>query len=215
MNLFRFLTKEQLEFVNQSRYEVRFLKGEIIFKQGGPLTHIACLTSGKAKIYIESSGHKNIILKIIKPNEIIGGPGFRVDYRHHFSLSALEESTACFIEVEVFEKMLQENSTFCMEFITYLNNIFIGQYAKLTNLTQKNMHGRIADTLLYLSKEIHQSNSFKTSLSRQDIADISAMTKESAIRIFKEFKNDGIIDYETNNFHILNEKALENISKTG
>ena len=58
MNLFRFLTDEQLEFVNQSRYEVRFLKGEIIFKQGGPLTHIACLTSGKAKVYIEGSKNK-------------------------------------------------------------------------------------------------------------------------------------------------------------
>ena len=215
MNLFRFLTDEQLEFVNQSRYEVRFLKGEIIFKQGGPLTHIACLTSGKAKVYIEGSDHKNMILKILKPTELVGGPGFRVDYRHHFSISALEDSTACFIEVEVFEKMLQENTNFCMEFIGYLNNVFIRQYAKLISLTQKNMYGRIADTLLYLSKEIHKSNSFNISLSRQDIADLSAMTKESAIRILTEFKKDGIIDYSSVHFKISDDKALMNISKTG
>ena len=84
----------------------------------------------------------------------------------------------------------------------------------MMSLTHKQMHGRIADSLLYLSK-IYNNNSFETALSRQDIADLSAMTKESAIRICKKFKMDGIIDYNANKFKILNEKALKQISKTG
>ena len=62
------------------------------------------------------------------------------------------------------------------------------------------MHGRIADALLYLSKDVYHNNTFQTLLSRQDIADLSAMTKESAIRILKEFKDEGIIEFTTNNF---------------
>ncbi|MEZ5197435.1 MAG: cyclic nucleotide-binding domain-containing protein [Bacteroidales bacterium] len=165
MNLFRFLDDEQLKFINETRHEVSFLKGETIFKQGGPLTHIACLTSGKAKIYIESPDRKNMILKILKPSEMAGGPGFNVDYRHHFSVSALVDSTACFIDVSAFEEMLKSNSLFAMEFIKYLNMITIKFYDKLVSLTHKQMHGRIADTLLYLSKEIYQNHQFQTLLS--------------------------------------------------
>ena len=83
------------------------------------------------------------------------------------------------------------------------------------NLTHKQMHGRIADTLIYLSKEIYKSSTFETPLNRQDIADMSAMTKESAIRILKELKDDNIIDFTTSGFTILNEPSLLQISITG
>lgn len=214
MNLFRFLDDEQLDFLNKTRHEVKFHKGETIFKQGGPFTHIACLTSGLAKIYIENADKKNLILKILKPTELVGGPGFNVDFRHHFSVSALTDSSACFIDVNAFKEAIEENSIFAMEFIKHLNKATIMYYERMMSLTHKQMHGRIADALLYLAK-IYNSNSFDAALSRQDIADLSAMTKESAIRIFKEFKTDGFIDYTANKFTILNEEALRKISKTG
>jgi CRP/FNR family transcriptional regulator len=77
------------------------------------------------------------------------------------------------------------------------------------------MPGRIADTLLYLSKEIFNCNTFEIPLTRQDIADMSAMTKESAIRILKELKDDKIIDFTASGFTILNEASLIQISVTG
>lgn len=214
MNLFRFLDEEQLQIINKTRHEVRFHKGETIFKQGGPFTHIACLTSGLAKIYIENADKKNLILKILKPTELVGGPGFNVDFRHHFSVAALTDSSACFIDVNVFKQMLEENRIFAMEFIKYLNSASIKYYEKMMSLTHKQMHGRIADALLYLA-HIHNSNDFETALSRQDIADLSAMTKESAIRICKELKTDDIIAYTANKFTIIDEEALKQISKTG
>ncbi len=214
MNIFRFLDDDQLQKINKTRHEVRFHKGETIFKQGGPFTHIACLTSGLAKIYIENDDKKNLILKILKPTELVGGPGFNVDFRHHFSVSALTDSSACFIDINVFKEMLEQNRIFAMEFIKHINMASINYYEKMMSLTHKQMHGRIADTLLYLSK-IHNSNSFETALSRQEIADLSAMTKESAIRICKEFKTDGFIDFTINKFVIQNKEALIQISKTG
>ncbi len=215
LNLFKFLTDEELEVVNESRYEVSFNKGETIFKQGGPLTHIACITEGMAKVYLEGTKHKNIILKVARPTELIGGPGFQVDNRHHFSVSAISQTRACFIDAQAFEQMLKTSTPFALEFIKYLNTTTIQLYNKIQTLTQKQMHGRMADTLLYLSKVIYTNEAFETTLSRQDLADMSAMTKESAIRIMKDLKDEGIIDCDANSFKILNEKQLTNISATG
>jgi len=215
LNLFRFLTDKELEIINEKRYEVRFNKGETIFKQGGPLTHIACLTDGMAKIYLEDNKNKNIILKVVRPTELVGGPGFQVDNRHHFSVSTITDSKACFIDILAFEQILKTSSPFAMEFIKHLNTTTILLYNKIQSLTQKHMNGRIADTLLYLSKVIYANESFETTLSRQDLADMSSMTKESAIRIIKEFRDDGIIDCEANHFKILNENQLVKISQTG
>ena len=215
VNIFRFLTDEELAEINMTRYEVHFNKGETIFKQGGPLTHVACLTSGMAKIYLEGRNNKNLILKILRPTELAGGPGFPVDYRHHFSVSALTEARACFIDINAFEEMIRRNPQFSMEFIKFLNTTTIKYFDKIQSLTQKHMHGRIADSLLYLARTIYNETNFQTELNRQELADMSAMTKESAIRILKEFKDDGIIDYNGNSFNILKSEQLESISVTG
>ena len=221
-NIFKYLTDEELEIINESRYEVKFNKGETIFKQGGPLTHVACITQGMAKIYLEGNKSKNIILKVARPADLVGGPGFQTTGRsssrisgHHFSVSAINETRACFIDIQAFARLLKTSSPFAMEFIKHLNTITIQLYNKLMSLTQKQMHGRMADTLLYMSRVIYANNDFETTLTRQDIADMSAMTKESAIRIMKDLKDEGIIDCEANHFVILNEKQLNTISNTG
>ena len=77
------------------------------------------------------------------------------------------------------------------------------------------MPGRIADVLLYLKDKVYESNPFQTTLSRQDLADMSGMSKESAIRILREFKDEGIIQVNGNEFEILNLEHLIKISQTG
>lgn len=214
LSLFQHLTQEELAYLNGNRHEVHFNTGEIIFKQGGALTHMACLTTGLFKIYLEDRNKNNLMLRILKPSELIGGPGFLVDSRHHFTVTALKNSTACFVDLKAFEVVLRKNPEFALQFIAYLNNAHINLYQKLFSLTHKNMHGRVADALIYLSKSVYESTSFETSLSRQDMANLSSIAKESFIRILKEFKDGELIHFEGNSFQLKNLKALEMISQT-
>ena len=73
-NIFALLNDEELELVDKHRYELIFNKGEIIFKQGSPLTHIACITEGLAKLYIEGLNKRNLILSFAKPVTRCGSP---------------------------------------------------------------------------------------------------------------------------------------------
>lgn len=215
LNLFCYMTDEQLKKVNEERQEVQFKAGETIFKSGGPLTHIICLTKGLVKIHLEGDNDKKILIGIAKPVQMIGGPGFLVDDRHYITVTAMEETVACYIKVEDYKEVMENNPKFSMELVKYLNTLIISYFEKINNLTHKHMHGKLADAFLYLADEIYKSDKFETSLSRQDLAEMSAMTKESTIRIMKEFKDEGILEYNTSHFEILNKKALLKISKTG
>ena len=85
----------------------------------------------------------------------------------------------------------------------------------LVNLTQKYMPGRVADTLLYLRHQVFHSNPFLLPFSRQELAEMSAMTKESFVRILKEFKSSGLINQEGKYMEIIDEESLNEISKNG
>jgi CRP/FNR family transcriptional regulator len=200
--------------MNSNRYEVSFKAGEIMFKQGTPSPHFLCLTTGLAKIYIEGYG-KNLILGLIKPVEYIFGPGIYVDSRHHYSAAAVEDSTACLVDVNIYKQLVRENHDFAEDFIKRVSLQSIFNFDQFISLTQKQMNGRIADALFYLSEKIYCQNPFTMTISRQDLADLSGMSKESAIRILKEFKEEGILNVDGRSFHIVNPTQLKKISETG
>jgi CRP/FNR family transcriptional regulator, polysaccharide utilization system transcription regulator len=212
---FNLLTEDEFNSLHQGKCELLFSPKEIIFKKGSPLTHMACITEGMAKISIESSQSKSIIVKLIRSAELVDAPGYVVDFRHHYTVTAITSIRACLFDVKTLEEILKSNSSFAIEFIKHLNISTIKLISRFESLTQKNMPGRIAETLLYLADEIFCQHQFEITLNRQDIADLSAMTKESAIRILKDFKVNGIIDFHLNSFQILNHGQLKTISRNG
>ncbi|HEY4789411.1 MAG TPA: helix-turn-helix domain-containing protein, partial [Bacteroidales bacterium] len=111
--------------------------------------------------------------------------------------------------------LIRKNPNFAEAFIANYSSNSIKTLDRMFSLTQKQMHGRIADVLLYLSKEVFNSSNFELSLSRQDIGELSGMTKDSAIRILKEFENEQIIRLEGKKVSISNNEILEEISLKG
>lgn len=216
LNLFCYMTDNQLKEVNEQRKEVHFRAGETIFKTGGPLTHMICVTTGMVKVYLEDPhNQKRIILGIVKPVELVLGPGFLVDESHHFTAVAMEDTTACYIEVDQHKRFMESNPEYSIAMVQYVNKKVITHYNKILCLTNKHTHGKMADVLLYLANSIYNNAAFDTKLSRQDLADLTAMTKESTIRVLKEFAEEGIIICDHNHFEILDREKLEKISISG
>jgi len=213
--IFDSLTDEQLEMVDKTRYEVKFKPGEVIFKQGSALTHIAIITKGFIKIYLEGFNNRNLILRFSKPVTMIGSPGLFTDSRHHSTTIAVDETIACFIDINTYSKIIEENKEFTIGLLRYINVITINTFKKTLELTQKGMHGRISSALLYLNNEVFKNPNCEVKISRQDLADLTAMTKESAIRILKDFKDEKTITIDGNSIILNDLKNLNVISEKG
>ncbi len=213
--IFKSLDLDQLKFLQDISYEVTFQSGETIFKQGTALTHIICISSGSSKLYVEYTNNKRLNINLLLPSDIAGVSGINTDFKHHFSLSAIEATTTCFIEVSAFLKIIHQNVGFANATIGYINMKHNRLYDKLMSLTQKNLNGKVAEMLLYLSKEVYGSSKFEAKLSRQDFADMAVASRESITRIFKDFKEQNIIECKENHFEIIQPDLLEKISNFG
>ena len=213
--LFNYLGEAELELVQKNKISVLFKKGEIIRKQGTFMTHVLSVNSGLAKVYLEGVNDTNMILRILKPTTFIGGPGIYADQIHHFSVSALVDTIVCFIDLQVFKVIIDTNKEFAHEFLKDFSLNVISVYQRLVNLTNKQMPGRMADTLIYLFDEIFQNRKVNLLLSKQDFADLSGMSKESAIKVLREFQNEGIIQITNTEIELLDPEALRKISRVG
>lgn len=214
-SIFNCLTKEELELLVKEKRHIHFNAGETILKQNTSASHVVCIKRGLAKIIAEGDGDKKLILRLVATHSILTGGGIFVEEIRHFTVQAVTEVECCFIDSEKIYELVSKNSQFAFELLKLNNRQNIQMLNNLIGITQKYMPGRVADILLYLKNEIFLSNPFNSRLSRQELADMSGMTMESFIRILKEFKLSGIMTVDGSNIHILDEEALQFISRKG
>ena len=213
--LFCFLSHDELEMVEKNRLNVIFKPGETIRKQGTHMTHVISVNSGMAKLYLEGIENRNAILRIVRPTNFIGGPGIYLDQMHHYTVMAMMESSVCFIDLNTIKEIIRRNSRFAEEFMKDLSRNTLSVYNRLIYLTQKQIPGRMADSLLYLFEEIFESDHFPMLLSKQDLADLSAMSRDSAVKILRSFEHEGIIQFGEKELWLLDHESLKRISRIG
>jgi CRP/FNR family transcriptional regulator len=213
--LFNFLTGEELTRINQTKKRVLYKAGETIVKQGAPLSHVISFTNGLAKVYIESRYRHNLILQFIKPTQFLGGPGIYADNINYFSVVAVENSAVCFIDMTIFKNIIRENCDFAEAFMQHLSRNGVFNYERFISLTQKNMPARVADGLLYLQKDIFNDRNNEITISRQDLAELTGMSKDSVIRTLKELSEDGILELTQGSIKVKDQNKLILVSERG
>jgi len=213
--LFNSLVDEELKLLNKDRYSVRFNEGEIILKQGTRADYLVSVIEGLAKMYIEGDYNKNLVLDFVKPPKILGGPGAHLNGKHRYSLVAIKETLVCFLDMGNFRKVLASSSTFAEQFLIHCSGNYLSALDRMVAISQKQMHGRMADALIYLSKNIYDSQSIGEEISRMDIAEYTCMSKDSAIRVLKEFERDQIVTLQRKQIEVLDFNKLYEIADKG
>mgnify|MGYP002079022380 CR=1 FL=1 len=209
------LSSIELELINGNSREAHFKKGDIILHEGSMTSHIIYLKSGLVKEYQRGSGDSEQILQLVKKFTYLGLPSLFGDRINHYSYAALENITVCYIDLNVFTQLIRENGNFAFEILVSLSRDSLNNFHRFMSQSQKKTYGRVADALLYFSEIIYEGESFEVPFSRQELADLIGISRESATRVLTKFKEEGILRMEGRTIEIINPDLLQKISKNG
>jgi CRP-like cAMP-binding protein len=204
----------QLDLLGSNCAQVAFNVGDIIIKQDSLSTNIVYVKTGLVKLHIQGP-IKEMIMRIVKAPAYLCLPSTFGDKVNHFSATALEKTTICFIDLHGFKQFIFANGDFAYQILLELSRGQLQSFQSCISNAQKHSLGKVADVLLYFSKEIYENQSFTLPISRQDLGDMAGTTRESASRILSEFHNDKIILLEGKKVTILNPELLKQISEKG
>jgi len=212
-HFFKYLKNEQVDIVDLNKIEISFKAGEIIMKQGTPITQVVFIKSGYGKVYMEGN-NKDLILGITIPGRYINGPGLYYDNISHYTVSSLTNVETCFIDAIVFKNFVKTNIDFANAFLREFCRRSISTFDAFYGFTQKKMYGRLAMGILYLS-EVFASLKFDVLLSKKELGELTNMTKESVIRTLNQLEKEGIIIFENGTLEIKDMDRLKKISQKG
>jgi CRP/FNR family transcriptional regulator len=159
--------------------------------------------------------HKNQILNIIKAPAYLGIPTTLGDKINHYSVSSLEDSVVCFIDINTFKMLIDRNGKFAYEIIIHLCKNELKHYQRCVYRSQKHVSGLVADTLLFFSNEIYMDKTFKLPIDRGEFGDLIGTTRETVSRMLKEFHDDHLIEMKGKIVTLINPDMLTKISMSG
>lgn len=212
---FRLLKNEELQIVENNRYEAAFRPGEIMIKQGSPATHALFIANGMGKTYIEGSNGKNFMMGIALPGRMILSPGAYTTSRHTFTVAAINKVKACFISFDILKQVIRSNGIFAESLLNDMSQKSLATHRRMVNQSQKRMSGRLAEILLYFADDVFHNDEYEMILSRQELGELAGMAKECVVRILKEFEESGVVNSNASNLKILDRQKLTLISEKG
>ncbi|OQX97827.1 MAG: hypothetical protein B6I20_11925 [Bacteroidetes bacterium 4572_117] len=205
---------DELKILGEHCSEVIFNKGETIFKQDALSSNIIYLKKGLVKIHITGPNAEQII-KISKAPTYLGIPTTFDEKINKYSATAIAPTTVCFIGLDMFKQFIQGNPKFSYEIIVELCKSELDSFNSTVNRAQKNIHGRIADALIFFYKDIFMSTEFSLPLNRSELGSFVDTTRESVCRDLTKFHEDKIIQLSGRKIKLLDKERLESISKNG
>jgi CRP/FNR family transcriptional regulator len=212
---FHLISREEFETLNRKQTELTYEKGEHIFKQGAFAPHVLFIQTGLVKVYLQTGLRKHLNLWIARRGDFLAFSTIFGADNYPYSAVALKDSQLLMIEKVSLKGLLRTNPEFALRITSknygteqHLLNI-------VTNLSYKQMRGKLASSLLYLSTDVLIREEIFKTLSRQDIADFASISVENVVRFLKEFEQEGIIILEGKNIKIADRQKLSTISNTG
>jgi CRP-like cAMP-binding protein len=189
-------------------------KGEVIIKEGEPVTGVYFVTNGNVKVH-KRWGDKELILRFANDGAIFGHRGIGdKDLVYPISATALENTSLCFVDIDFFMTTIKVNHDFAYDLLLFYADELNSSERKMRNLALMSVKGRLAVALLGLKEQfgVTLDNFLNINLSRQDLAAFTGATYETVFRTINEIIAENLILVKDKMIKILDEEGLRDLS---
>ena len=214
--VFRRLAPPDRERVAARTSARQFVRGDTIFSEGDPAEQFFVVVSGRVKVYKMTPAGKDVILEIFGAGDPLGAVAVYEGWPFPASAQALEETLCLAIARRDFFELLEQHPSLVRGLLAGLTMRLVELTNRLAELTGGRVEPRIARLFLKLANEIGRPERgglfLPLSLSRQELADLSGTTIETAIRIMSRWSKQQIVLTEKDGFVIVNRPELETLA---
>jgi len=207
--LFSSLNEDALTELAGLTIERSLTPGEFVFWDGDTPHWFYMVAEGKVKVLKHSSLGKEFTIAFFGPGEMFGEVAVFENKPYPASAQAVAETKVLQIKREDFLSFLAHRPEIALRIINVLGGRLRNAQGRLRDLAGERVEQRLASVLLMLSAKRGLTLPF----TRQEIADMTGTTTETAIRVMSHLKDRGIIRSVRGKVIILDDEKLRLLSE--
>lgn len=186
-------------------------KGDFLFRQGEEFTSLFAIRAGSLKTYSVNPEGEEQINGFYFPGELVGLAGFDSG-SYPMSAKMLETTTVCEIPFSRLDDLAGQMPELRRSVMRSMSHEISDDQQMMMLLSKKTAEQRIATFIFKLSQRYairgYSAQSFRLSMSRNEIGNYLGLAVETVSRIFTRFSSQELIHVEGKELEILDQKAL-------
>jgi len=194
-----------------------FGKDEYIFFEGDPSFWLGVVLEGRVKMIKHSEGGKDVVLNLIAPGEMLGEVAAFNGEPYPATAQAMGPTVVASIHRDDYLHLLKQYPALALRVIEELGRRLRGAQEMIKSMAVERVERRIARILLKLAAATGSSNEegivIEMPLTRQDIAEMTGTTVETAIRTMSKFRKKGLVQTKRGRVTILQPHQLVRIAE--
>jgi CRP/FNR family transcriptional regulator len=165
-----------------------------------------CVKKGKIKVFRRGSEGKEQIVRLAHDADVVGYRALVSNENYQCGAAALEETTLCYVPKRALDQLMGTNISIYKKMIGLLASDLKNAELKISDLAQKPVRERVAETLIMLKQKYgvdEDGFTLNVSLTREEMANLVGTATESLIRILSDFRKEGLIEIEHKKIKII------------
>ena len=213
VDLFNGLSSQQLDEVARIVSAKEYRKGELVFSDGDEGIGFYIVISGRVKVYKLSPDGKEQIMHIFGPEQPFAEVPVFEGSRYPANAEALDHSRLFFLPKKDFVNLIHHNPSLAMNMLASLSQR-LKQFSHLIEaLSLKEVPGRLASYLLYLSDKNGSIDEFELDIAKSQLASFLGTIPETLSRIFTKMANKELVRINGPQIAILDRTGLEDLAE--
>ncbi len=213
--LFGGLPEEHITEIEKIAVDRHFNKGDVIFYDGDEGSGFYLVVAGSVSVYKLSPDGKEQILHILKEGDTIGAVPVFSGKSFPANARAISKSHLLFFDRKKFIQLITNKPTLTMNILALLSMRLREFTIQVENLSLKEIPGRVASYLLYLSQEQGNKDLVKLNISKLQLANLLGTGPESLSRALGNMKSKKLIEEKGANIRLINRTLLEELAEKG
>ncbi len=202
IHLFEGLSEEEMKKVEERSTMKTKAKGTHIYFPNEPSKVIFFLKNGRVKIGSYSTDGKEIIKGIMHPGDMFGELGLvGQETRNDFAIAMDDEVRVCTMNVEEVLNMMRGNADLSLKITATIGNRLARIERKFESLIFKDARTRIVDLIREMATDRGSILAggevlLEHSLTHQDIANLTATSRQTVTTVLNELKEKERINFD-------------------
>jgi len=212
---FRVLPVTDREALDQATRALQVRRGQVLFSEGQPADAVWAVANGQVHIVKSGLDGREIILEVVGPGELFGAVVAIEDRPYPASAVAAEHGSVWRLPATLARDLCRRYPALRSAIMGQVAARLRSAHERLRSVALERVEQRLARALLALARKIGGGESGKTALSvtRQELADMTGTTVETAIRITSRWQRLGVIASSRNQIHLVDAQRLEEIAQ--
>jgi CRP-like cAMP-binding protein len=216
-NIFKDLKEESMQELHRITSMQDIPKNQPIYFPQEPSNSIFFLKKGRVKLSRTSSDGKEMILALVNMGEVFGEMAFFDEGERNEFATALDDCLVCAINKNEFKGFVDKNPELNLR-ITKLIGLKLKKYSeRIEELVFKDAEQRLVSFLLRLAdengKQIGEEIFVKPFLKHQDIAELTATSRQTVNSILTDLREKRVINFDRKKLIIYNREKLTSLLK--